>query len=59
MGEIRTKKTMDIALKAAETGHLVLSSLHPPDVTRTLGRVLSPCGPQDPKEVRKTASATR
>jgi twitching motility protein PilT len=32
---------MDIALKAAETGHLVLSTLHTPDVTRTINRVLA------------------
>ena len=32
---------MDIALKAAETGHLVLSTLHTPDVARTVGRMLS------------------
>src|SRR5262245_40843151 len=32
---------MDIALKAAETGHLVLSTLHTPDVTRTFGRMLA------------------
>ena len=32
---------MDIALKAAETGHLVLSTLHTPDVARTINRVLA------------------
>jgi len=41
VGEIRDEVTMDIALKAAETGHLVLSTLHTPDVTRTVGRMLS------------------
>jgi len=41
VGEIRDEATMDIALKAAETGHLVLSTLHTPDVMRTVGRVLS------------------
>ncbi len=41
VGEIRDEETMDIALKAAETGHLVLSTLHTPDVARTVGRVLS------------------
>ena len=39
VGEIRDGETMDIALKAAETGHLVLSTLHTPDVTRTMNRV--------------------
>jgi twitching motility protein PilT len=41
VGEIRDEVTMDIALKAAETGHLVLSTLHTPDVARTFGRMLA------------------
>jgi twitching motility protein PilT len=41
VGEIRDEITMDIALKAAETGHLVMSTLHTPDVARTFGRMLS------------------
>jgi twitching motility protein PilT len=41
VGEIRDELTLDIALKAAETGHLVLSTLHTPDVSRTIGRMIS------------------
>lgn len=41
VGEIRDAETMEIALKAAETGHLVLSTLHTPDVQRTMNRVIS------------------
>jgi len=41
VGEIRDELTLDIALKAAETGHLVLSTLHTPDVARTFGRMLA------------------
>ncbi len=41
VGEIRDEISMDIALKAAETGHLVLSTLHTPDVARTFSRMLS------------------
>lgn len=41
VGEIRDQETMKIALEAAETGHLVLSTLHTPDVARTMNRVLS------------------
>jgi len=41
VGEIRDENTLDIALKAAETGHLVMSTLHTPDVTRTVGRMLA------------------
>lgn len=41
VGEIRDGESMDIALKAAETGHLVLTTLHTPDVTRTMNRVVA------------------
>lgn len=44
VGEIRDSETMDIALKAAETGHLVLSTLHTPDVFRTMNRVIALSG---------------
>jgi len=44
---------MDIALKAAETGHLVLATLHTPDVARTVGRVVSLTAQSDPAEVRE------
>ena len=44
VGEIRDEETMDIALKASETGHLVLSTLHTPDVQRTMGRVVALAG---------------
>lgn len=41
VGEIRDGESMAIALKAAETGHLVLSTLHTPDVVRTMNRVIA------------------
>jgi twitching motility protein PilT len=41
VGEIRDETTLDIALKAAETGHLVLTTLHTPDIARTIGRMLA------------------
>lgn len=53
LGEIRDESTMDVALKAAETGHLVLSTLHTPDVTRTIGRILALSGSSDPSETRE------
>jgi twitching motility protein PilT len=40
VGEMRDHETVDIALKAAETGHLVLSSLHTFDVARTISRIV-------------------
>lgn len=51
VGEIRDEATMDIALKASETGHLLLSTLHTPDVQRTIGRILSLVG--EGSEVRE------
>ena len=53
VGEVRDEETMDIALKAAETGHLVLATLHTPDVARTVGRVVSLTAQSDPSEVRE------
>jgi twitching motility protein PilT len=52
VGEIRDAETMEISLKAAETGHLVLSTLHTPDVGRTMNRViaLSESGPEEIRE---------
>jgi twitching motility protein PilT len=41
VGEIRDEETMEIALKAAETGHLVLATLHTTDAVRTVNRMLS------------------
>jgi twitching motility protein PilT len=53
VGEVRDEETMDIALKAAETGHLLLSTLHTPDVARTVGRVLSLAGEKNVQETRE------
>jgi twitching motility protein PilT len=41
VGEIRDEETMEIALKAAETGHLVLATLHTTDAVRTVSRMLA------------------
>jgi twitching motility protein PilT len=53
LGEVRDEATMDTALKAAETGHLVLSTLHTPDVARTVGRILALTKSVDPSETRE------
>jgi twitching motility protein PilT len=39
VGEMRDPETMQIAIAAGETGHLVLSSLHTPDVATTVARI--------------------
>ena len=41
VGEIRDDETMEIALKAAETGHLVMATLHTSDCVRTVNRMLA------------------
>jgi twitching motility protein PilT len=41
VGEMRDYQTVDIALKAAETGHLVFSTIHTPDCAKTVGRLLA------------------
>ncbi len=41
VGEIRDEETMEIALKAAETGHLVMATLHTSDTVRTVNRMLA------------------
>jgi twitching motility protein PilT len=41
VGEIRDEETMEISLKAAETGHLVMATLHTSDAVRTVHRMLA------------------
>jgi len=41
VGEVRDEETMEIALKAGETGHLVLATLHTSDAVRTVNRMLA------------------
>ena len=52
IGEIRDLETLDTALKAADTGHLVFSTLHTTDATQTIARVLSFYPPHQQAEVR-------
>jgi twitching motility protein PilT len=40
VGEMRDKETIEIALEAAETGHLVLSTLHTTDASKTVERIV-------------------
>src|SRR5687767_700443 len=52
IGEIRDIETLDVALKAADTGHMVFSTLHTMDATQTIQRVLSFYPPHQQAEVR-------
>lgn len=52
IGEMRDTETIDIALKAAETGHLVLSTAHTTDATKTVQRLLSVFPPSEQAMMR-------
>jgi twitching motility protein PilT len=47
IGELRDSETIDTALKAAETGHLLISTLHTPDAVSTVSRVISMFPPEE------------
>ena len=57
IGEIRDLETLEIALKAADTGHLVFSTLHTTDATQTINRVMSFYPPHEQADVRFTLSS--
>ncbi|HWZ59163.1 MAG TPA: type IV pilus twitching motility protein PilT [Gemmatimonadaceae bacterium] len=57
LGEIRDLETLDTALKAADTGHMVFSTLHTTDATQTINRVLSFYPPHQQAEVRFSLSS--
>jgi len=52
VGEMRDYETIETALTAAETGHLVLSTLHTLDATETVNRVISVFPPHQQKQIR-------
>jgi len=58
VGEMRDRETIEIALTAAETGHLVLSTLHTIDASKTVERVVGtfPLSEQQPVRRRLAAS---
>src|SRR5256886_3255789 len=56
IGEIRDMETLDTALKAADTGHLVFSTLHTTDCTQTISRVISFFPPHQHDEIRHLLS---
>lgn len=52
VGEMRDMETIETALLAAETGHLVLSTLHTTDASETLTRIISAFPPYQQKSIR-------
>lgn len=58
IGEIRDQDTMAAALKAAETGHLVLSTLHTNDAVQTINRVVNMFDESNRSIVRRQLAET-
>jgi twitching motility protein PilT len=52
VGEMRDQDTVKIALSAAETGHLVLSTLHTIDAGQTVNRILGMFEPEEQEQIR-------
>lgn len=58
MGEIRDAHTMDVAIKAADTGHLVLSTLHTLNASETVNRIISFYPPHQQQHIRVLLATT-
>lgn len=52
VGEMRDRETIEIVLEAAETGHLVFSSLNTMDTSKTVERIVSSFSPSEQQSVR-------
>jgi twitching motility protein PilT len=52
VGEMRDRETVEIGLSAAETGHLVLTTLHTVDAGQTVNRVLGMFDTEEEKQIR-------
>jgi twitching motility protein PilT len=52
IGELRDAETIDTAMKAAETGHLLVSTLHTPDAVTTVNRIVSMFPPEEQEIAR-------
>ena len=58
VGEMRDRETIEIALEAAETGHLVLSTLHTIDASKTVERIVGVFPLSDQQSIRNRFSKT-
>jgi twitching motility protein PilT len=56
VGEMRDAETIGIALKAAETGHMVFSTVHTTDAAKTIGRLIAVFPPEEQRMVRMRLS---
>jgi twitching motility protein PilT len=53
LGEIRDRPSMETVLKAADTGHMVMSTLHTTDAAQTINRIISFFPPHQHAEIRQ------
>ncbi|HEV3410219.1 MAG TPA: PilT/PilU family type 4a pilus ATPase, partial [Chthoniobacterales bacterium] len=58
VGEIRDRETMEIAMTASETGHLVVSTLHTINAGQTINRILGLFGREEEQQVRQRLTET-
>jgi twitching motility protein PilT len=58
VGEIRDPETVKAGLQAAETGHLVISTLHTTDVSETVNRIIDFFPPHQQKQIRVSLAAS-
>jgi twitching motility protein PilT len=58
IGELRDAETVEIALTAAETGHLVLATMSTPSAAKTIDRLIDMFPPDDQPQVRASISGT-
>jgi twitching motility protein PilT len=56
VGEMRDRETIEVALEAAETGHLVLSTLHTIDASKTIDRIVGVFPKTEEKSIRTRLS---
>lgn len=58
IGEVRDRETLEIALSAAETGHLVLATIHASDSTSIVTRILGLFDPEEERQIRVRLAST-
>ncbi|PYO51514.1 MAG: twitching motility protein [Candidatus Rokuibacteriota bacterium] len=58
VGEIRDRETAELALKASETGHLVLTTLHTVNAGQAIGRIVGMFDQEEEKQIRQRLAET-
>jgi twitching motility protein PilT len=58
IGELRDRETVEIAITAAETGHLVMATMSTPSAAKTIDRLIDLFPPEDQQQVRVTLAGT-